>query len=207
MFPLPLDPDWTVSKSPASARSFHPRECALAGDLRLLAPTPRYSQHKPLQPMTAVNALPHILHSQANKSTSRRQNHRNTTPLGPLEGVVKERTRIGPFIEPAGRENPARSTPSKIARRHRLSSSRPTQHLYSPPRPPKHPSIPLRSLSDVQPIGNMSNRYRVPLSHKAKLLSSHRHSTSRPAQGRGARSLSELAFCCVWIQPYTVGGF
>ena len=102
LFRLPLDPDWTVSKLPARARSFHHWERALAGDLRLLAPTPRYSQHKPLQPVTAVHALPHILRSQAKKSTSRRRIHRNTTPLGPLEGVVKGRKHRGPFASMQG---------------------------------------------------------------------------------------------------------
>ena len=51
-----------------------------------------------------------------------------------------------------------------------IGSSRPMQHLYSPPRPQKHPSNPLRSLSDVQPIGSTSNRSRVPLSEEAKHL-------------------------------------
>jgi len=87
LFQLPLDPDKTVSKLPARAGSFHPWERALAGDLRLTVPTPRYSHNKPLQSSTAVHAVPHFLHSLANKLASRRRIHRNATPLGPLKGV------------------------------------------------------------------------------------------------------------------------
>ena len=165
------------------------------------APLPK---QKPTTTM-AMAGVPHFLRSLANKSTSCRRIYRDTTPLGSLEGAVKGRKRWGPFVERAGREKPARPTPSKIAIMHQSSLSRSTHKLYLPPRPRKHPSNTLQSLSVKKHIGSTSDKSWVPVLDEAKhLLSIVFQEVEPPVELRGGGSSSEVASSRVQIQLYTV---